>query len=164
MMSRAYVGIGSNMGDRIEHLRAGLTALMGAAPDVIVIGQSRVYESAPVGMTDQPDFCNAVVALETTLGPYQLLDLIHEIEIKNGRQRITRWGPRTLDLDILLFGDLEQHDPDLTIPHPRLRERRFVLEPLLEIDPQAKLPDGTPLSSLLDTLGDEGPTWCAGQL
>jgi 2-amino-4-hydroxy-6-hydroxymethyldihydropteridine diphosphokinase len=163
-VSRAYIGMGSNMGDRAGHLRAGLTALMGAIPDVIVVERSRVYESQPVGMTDQPDFCNAVVAVETTLSPRELLSLLSEIEIQNGRQRITRWGPRTLDLDILLFGEVEMDTPDLTIPHPRLMERRFVLEPILEIDPAAKLPDGTPLRSLLDGLGDDQPTWCAGSL
>jgi 2-amino-4-hydroxy-6-hydroxymethyldihydropteridine diphosphokinase len=163
-VSRAYVGMGSNMGDRGAYLRAGLTALMGAIPEVIVVDKSSVYESQPVGMTDQPDFCNAVVSVETTLDPFELLALIQEIEIQNGRQRITRWGPRTLDMDILLFGEVEMDTADLTIPHPRLKERRFVLEPLLEIDPDAKLPDGTPLSSVLDRLGDDQPTWCAGKL
>jgi 2-amino-4-hydroxy-6-hydroxymethyldihydropteridine diphosphokinase len=110
-------------------------------------------------MTDQPDFLNAVVAIETTLDPYELLSFLHEIEIARGRQRITRWGPRTLDLDILLFADVAQDGPDLTLPHPRLTERRFVLEPLLEIAPEAKLPDGTPLRSVLDALGDEQATW-----
>ncbi len=163
-MSRAYVGLGSNMGDRLGYLRAGLTALMGAAPEVIVVGKSGAYESEPVGMTDQPDFCNAVVAVETTLGPYELLKMLQRIETENGRQRITRWGPRTLDLDLLLFGDTEQDDPELTIPHPRLVKRRFVLEPLLEIEPEAKLPDGTRLASVLDGLNEDQPTWRLGDL
>lgn len=162
-MSRAYIGMGSNMGDRAEHIRAGLTMLMGAIPDVVVIGKSSLYESQPVGMTDQPDFLNAVVEVETTLSPQELLQLVHEIEVENGRKRITRWGPRTLDMDILMFGDLEMDDADLTIPHARLRERRFVLEPLLEIAPEARLPDGTPLKALLDSLCDDQPTWRSGE-
>ncbi|MHB8894209.1 MAG: 2-amino-4-hydroxy-6-hydroxymethyldihydropteridine diphosphokinase [Candidatus Geothermincolia bacterium] len=163
-MSRAYIGMGSNMGDRAEYLKAGLSALMRTAPDIIVVGKSSIYESQPVGMTDQPDFFNAVVAVETTIGPHELLERLQAIEIENGRQRITRWGPRTLDLDILLFGDLEQDDPDLTVPHPRLKERRFVLEPLLEIEPLAALPDGTSLRSLLDVMDDDQPAWVTGKL
>jgi 2-amino-4-hydroxy-6-hydroxymethyldihydropteridine diphosphokinase len=163
-MTRAYVGLGSNLGNRMENLRAGLAGLMAAIPDVLVVGKSSVYNSSPVGMTDQPEFFNAVVAVETTMGPYELLKLIQEIEIKNGRERITRWGPRTLDMDVLLFGSLQQDDSDLTVPHPRLKERRFVIEPLLEIDPEAKLPDGTPLSSLLDRFGDDQVTWRTGEL
>ena len=118
----------------------------------------------PVGVTDQPDFLNAVLSLETSLGPYELLSELHKIEIDNGRQRITRWGPRTLDLDILLFGDLEQDDPKLLIPHPRLKERRFVLEPLLEVDPDVRLPDGTPVNKLLDSFEDSQVVWRSGDL
>lgn len=163
-MSRAFIGMGSNIGDRIAHLRAGLTALMAAAPDVIVVGRSSVYESEPVGMTDQDDFYNAVVAVETTLSPSELLKLLHEIEIANGRQRLTRWGPRTLDLDLLLYSGVEQDDPDLTLPHPRLAERRFVLEPLLEVDRDVRHPDGTPVTRLLEDLGDGQAAWRAGEL
>lgn len=163
-MSRAYIGLGSNMGDRLCYLKAGLSAIAAATPEVIVIGKSSVYDSEPVGMTDQPDFYNAVVAVETTLDPYQLLSLLHKIEIDMGRQRITRWGPRTLDLDVLMYAEVEQDDPKLILPHPRLTERRFVLEPMLEIEPEAKLPDGTPLVRLLDELGDSQATWRVGEL
>lgn len=163
-MSRAYIGLGSNMGDRLSYLKAGLRAIAAATPEVIVIGKSSVYDSEPVGMTDQPDFYNAVVAVETTLDPYQLLSLLHKIEIDMGRQRITRWGPRTLDLDVLMYAEVEQDDPKLILPHPRLTERRFVLEPMLEIEPEAKLPDGTPLVRLLDELGDSQATWRVGEL
>lgn len=163
-MSRAYIGMGSNMGDRLEHLKSGVAAIAAAAPEVIIIGKSSVYDSEPVGMTDQPDFLNAVVAVETTLDPYQLLSLLHKIEIDMGRQRITRWGPRTLDLDVLMYGDVEQDDPKLTLPHPRLTVRRFVLEPMLEIEPGAALPDGTPLKKLLDELGDTQATWRVAEL
>lgn len=162
-MSRAYIGLGSNEGERLENLKSGAAALA-AADDVVVVGKSGVYDSEPVGLTDQPDFLNAVVAVETTLDPYQLLSLVHKIELDHGRQRITRWGPRTLDLDILLFGDLEQDDPKLLIPHPRLKERRFVLEPLLEVDPDVRLPDGTPVNKLLDDLRDSQTVWRSGDL
>ena len=162
-MSRAYIGLGSNAGERLDNLKSGAAALA-AADDVVVVGKSGVYDSEPVGMTDQPDFLNAVVAVETALDPYQLLSLVHKIELDHGRQRITRWGPRTLDLDILLFGNLEQDDPKLLIPHPRLKERRFVLEPLLEVDPHVRLPDGTPVNKLLDDLGDSQTVWRSGDL
>ena len=163
-MSRAYIGLGSNMGDRQENLRAAMRALSGALPDIVVVGKSGVYGSAPVGMTDQPDFLNAVVAVETTLEARSLLSFLHQIEIDMGRQRITRWGPRTLDLDILMYGDEQSDDEDLTLPHPRLVERRFALEPLLEIEPRATLPDGTPLAALLEKLGDEQAAWRVGEL
>jgi len=162
-LSRAYIGLGSNEGERLENLKSGAAALA-AADDVVVVGKSGVYDSEPVGMTDQPDFLNAVVAVETTLHPYQMLSLVHKIELDHGRQRITRWGPRTLDLDILLFGNLEQDDPKLLIPHPRLKERRFVLEPLLEVDPDIRLPDGTPVKKLLDSLEDSQTVWRSGDL
>ena len=163
-MSRAYIGLGSNMGDRQENLRAAMRALSGALPDIVVVGKSGVYGSAPVGMTDQPDFLNAVMAVETTLEARSLLSFLHQIEIDMGRQRITRWGPRTLDLDILMYGDEHSDNEDLTLPHPRLVERRFALEPLLEIEPRATLPDGTPLSALLEKLGDEQAAWRVGEL
>lgn len=163
-MSRAYIGLGSNMGDRQGNLKAALKALSAALPDVVVVGKSGVYGSEPVGMTDQPDFLNAVVAVETTLDPRRLLSFLNQIEIDMGRQRITRWGPRTLDLDILMYGEARQDDEDLTLPHLRLTERRFALEPLLEIEPDATLPDGTPLASLLESLGDEQATWRVGDL
>jgi 2-amino-4-hydroxy-6-hydroxymethyldihydropteridine diphosphokinase len=156
--------MGSNVGDRIEHLRAGVAGLSAAMPKVVVVGKSSVYDSTPVGVTDQPDFYNAVVAVETTLDPYELLTLCHGIEMENGRQRIARWGPRTLDVDILMFAAVEQDDPKLILPHPRLVERRFALEPLLEIEPEATLPDGTSLSAVLEKLGDEQAAWPVGTL
>jgi 2-amino-4-hydroxy-6-hydroxymethyldihydropteridine diphosphokinase len=162
-LSRAYIGMGSNEGDRLENLRSGVAALSSAA-DVVVVGKSGVYDSEPVGLTDQPDFLNAVLAVETTLDPYRLLSLLHKIELDHGRQRITRWGPRTLDLDILLYGDLEQDDPKLLIPHRRLKERRFVLEPLLEVEPEVRLPDGTPVKKLLDDLTEDQTVWRSGEL
>lgn len=162
-MSRAYIGLGSNVGDRLSHLRDALADIM-AIDHLFVVGKSSVYESEPVGLTDQEDFLNAVVEVETTRSPEELLHLLQEIEQRYGRRRITRWGPRTVDLDIILYDDLKQDDPVLTIPHPRLAERRFVMEPMLEIDPDVRLPDGTPVSRLLDALGDHQAVWRAGEL
>lgn len=162
-MSRAYIGMGSNRGDRLEYIRSAL-ADVSAMEDLFLVGKSGVYESEPVGLTDQENFLNAVISVETTLTPGRLLAELQEIEMKHGRRRITRWGPRTIDLDILLFDDLEQDDPVLTIPHPRLRERRFVLEPLLEIEPELLLPDGTPVANLLDELEESQVVWRSGDI
>ncbi|MBU1669560.1 MAG: 2-amino-4-hydroxy-6-hydroxymethyldihydropteridine diphosphokinase [Actinobacteria bacterium] len=162
-MTRAYLGLGSNEGDRMENLRQGVMALK-EADGVVVVGISSVYESEPVGMTDQPDFLNAVVAVETTLDPNELLELAFEVERRQGRQRLLRWGPRTLDVDLLVVGDVVSDDPALTLPHPRLNERRFVLEPLMEVEPELRLPDGTPAGVLLERLGGEQAVWKAGEL
>ncbi|MFH1151037.1 MAG: 2-amino-4-hydroxy-6-hydroxymethyldihydropteridine diphosphokinase [Actinomycetota bacterium] len=162
-MTRAYLGLGSNEGDRMENLRQGVMALK-EADGVVVVGVSSVYESEPVGMCDQPDFLNAVVAVETTLDPRELLDLAFEVERRQGRQRLLRWGPRTLDVDLLVVGDVVSDDPALTLPHPRLEERRFVLEPLIEVEPELVLPDGTPAGALLERLGPDQAVWKAGEL
>jgi 2-amino-4-hydroxy-6-hydroxymethyldihydropteridine diphosphokinase len=143
-LTRAYLGIGSNLGDRLGHLQAGVSSLADEQ-GVEVVAVSSVYRTEPVGGPGQPEFLNAVVAVETTLSPRELLDLAQRIEGERDRMREERWGPRTLDLDILLFGDTRLHEADLEIPHPRLADRRFALEPLLEVDPGAALPDGTPL-------------------
>lgn len=152
------------MEDRIGHLKAGAGSIAAAAPEVLIIGKSSVYESEPVGMTDQDDFYNAVVAIETTMEPYKLLELLQEIERAQGRQRLIRWGPRTLDLDLLMFGELEMDDPALILPHPRLAQRRFVLEPLIELAPDVTLPDGRRLADVLGVLGDEQVVWRVGDL
>ncbi len=162
-MSRVYIGLGSNIGDRLAFLRAA-EADIAAIDDLFIVGKSGVYESEPVGMTDQDDFLNAVISVETTLPAERLLELLQDIELKHGRQRITRWGPRTIDLDMLLYDDLQQDGPNLTLPHPRLRERRFVLEPMLELDPEVRLPDGTPVKKLLDEMGDLQAVWRSGDL
>ncbi len=162
-MTRAYLGLGSNEGDRLENLRQGVMALKGA-DDVVVVGVSSVYESEPVGMCDQTDFLNVVVAVETTLGARELLDLAFEIERERGRRRLVRWGPRTLDVDLLVVGDVVSDDPALPLPHPRLKERRFVLEPLVQIEPELLLPDGTPVGGLLEALGSGQVVWNAGEL
>ncbi len=133
---RAYLGIGSNLGDRLSHLQAAVEG-MDAADGVDVVAVSSVYETDPVGGPEQGEFLNAVVAIETERSPRGLLELAHELEAAAQRVRTERWGPRTLDVDVLLVADEQVHEPDLEIPHPRMRERGFVMVPLGELDPEA---------------------------
>jgi 2-amino-4-hydroxy-6-hydroxymethyldihydropteridine diphosphokinase len=126
----AYVALGSNLGDRRAHLRAAVAALPG------VRRVSGVYETAPVGGPDQGPYLNCVVELDTTLDPHELLARCQDLEHEAGRTRRVRWGPRTLDVDILVYDDLEVATNDLCIPHPRMAERRFVLAPLAELAPE----------------------------
>jgi 2-amino-4-hydroxy-6-hydroxymethyldihydropteridine diphosphokinase len=146
---RAYVGLGSNLGEREATLREALSRL-GELEGVAVVAVSTFRETDPVGNVDQPRFVNAAAELETSLGARELLDRLLEVERSLGRDRSseTRWGPRTVDLDLLLYGDETIGDPGLEVPHPRLAERAFVLEPLLELDPALRLPDGRPLRDL----------------
>lgn len=128
---RAFVALGSNQGDRAGHLRAAVTGLPGT------VSVSQVYETDAVGgPVDQPAYLNAVVQLETDLSPRQLLKVGQELEAAAGRVRAERWGPRTLDVDVLLVGDLEVDEPDLKVPHPRLWDRAFVLIPLHDLAPE----------------------------
>jgi len=131
----AYIGVGSNIGNREENLNKAVEMLRGAA-DIQVTAVSTYFNTAPVGYTEQPDFLNAVVELKTSRTAYELLDICHDIEKKLKRERIIHWGPRTIDLDILLFGNLVFNDKVLIIPHPRMLEREFVLRPLNEIAPE----------------------------
>jgi len=131
MRKLVYLGLGSNLGDRLENLRRAIEELRAAG--VAVCRGSSVYESEPVDYTAQPRFLNAVVEAETELMPRQLLHRLQRIESRLGRRRGRRRGPRTIDIDILLFGDHVMHTAALTIPHPRLAERRFVLQPLCEL-------------------------------
>ena len=126
---RAYLGLGSNLGDREANLRTAVAGI----PDLVAV--SPVYESAPVGGPPQDDFLNAVTALDTMCSARQLLDLAHRLEQEAARVRTVRWGPRTLDVDVLLVDDLVLDEPDLVIPHPRMQERAFVLAPLADLDP-----------------------------
>jgi len=151
-VTEAYLGLGSNLGNRLAFLQRAV-AMLDDAAGVLVTGVSRVYETDPVGGTEQPRFLNAVVRVETSLTPRGLLDLATEIERDGSRVRAERWGPRTLDLDILLFGSREVEEPDLVIPHPRMADRAFVLIPLLDLAPGGALPDGRPLAGLLAALG-----------
>lgn len=126
---RAFVGLGSNLGDRLGHLRRAVEGL----PDVVAV--SPVYETDPVGGPAQGPYLNAVVELDTDLDPSELLAACRHVEGVAGRERGERWGPRTLDADLLLAGDLVVETPDLTVPHPRMWERRFVLAPLADLAP-----------------------------
>jgi 2-amino-4-hydroxy-6-hydroxymethyldihydropteridine diphosphokinase len=146
---RAYVGLGSNLGEREATLREALTRLS-ELDGVAVVAVSSFRETDPVGNADQPRFVNAAAELETSLGPRELLDRLLEVERSLGRDRSReeRWGPRTVDLDLLLYGDETVGEPGLEVPHPRLAERTFVLEPLVELDPGLRLPDGRALRDL----------------
>ena len=146
---RAYVGLGGNLGDRRATLERAVE-LLREDPDVEVTAVSTFRETAPVGFLDQPPFLNGAVALETELAPRELLDRLLGVERALGRERTgPRYGPRTIDLDLLLYGDEVVDEPGLTVPHPRLHERVFALEPLVELDPGLALPDGRRLAALL---------------
>jgi 2-amino-4-hydroxy-6-hydroxymethyldihydropteridine diphosphokinase len=149
----AYLGLGSNVGDREAHLRAAIEML--GARGVEVDAVSSAYETEPVGeVIDQPDFLNAAVRARTGLEPEELLDVCKEIEAERGRDLdAARHSPRPLDVDLLLLGDLSLSTGRLTLPHPEVTSRRFVLVPLLELDPGLELPDGTRLADTLDALG-----------
>ena len=149
-----YLGLGSNVGDRAEHLRTALELL--PAHGVSVEAVSSAYETEPVGeLLDQPDFLNAVARVRTELDPEALLDVCKAIEVERGRVFAgPRHGPRPLDVDILLLGELELESERLVLPHPQVSARRFVLEPLLELDPDLALPDGTRLADALARLGE----------
>lgn len=137
---RVYVGFGSNQGDSIDLLRRALTDLS-RLPHSAVTAVSSLYRSKPMGPVAQPDFVNAVVALETTLAPLELLRALQDIEAAHGRVRTDlRWGPRTLDLDILVYDDVVMQSDELVVPHPGIADRSFVLIPLLEIAPDLAIP------------------------
>jgi 2-amino-4-hydroxy-6-hydroxymethyldihydropteridine diphosphokinase len=142
----AYVGLGSNLGDREATIRAAVAALPG------VVALSELRETEPVGLVDQPLFLNGAARLETELSARQLLDELLAIERELGRERRERWGPRTIDLDLLLYGDEIVDEPGLSVPHPRLHERRFALEPLAELDPELVIPARGAVSALLAAL------------
>jgi 2-amino-4-hydroxy-6-hydroxymethyldihydropteridine diphosphokinase len=151
-MARAYAGLGANLGEREVTLRAALAAL-GATEGVEVVAVSAFRETDPVGYLDQPRFLNGAAALETTLSPRELLDALLAVERSLGRTREgPRFGPRTIDLDLLLYGDEALDEPGLTIPHPRLHERAFALEPLAELDPDLVVPGHGPVETLLGKL------------
>jgi 2-amino-4-hydroxy-6-hydroxymethyldihydropteridine diphosphokinase len=153
-VNRGYLGLGSNVGDRLCHLRAALDGLR--AGGVEVLAASSAYETEPVGeILDQPDFLNAAVRIETTLDPEALLDLCKAIEAERGRAfDLPRHSPRPLDIDLLLIDGLELATDRLTLPHPQATARRFVMEPLLELDPELALPDGTRVSDARAALGE----------
>lgn len=150
-MPAVYIGMGANLGDPLLTLQEAAAALQ-QHPDLHQVRCSSFYSSSPMGPADQPDYVNAVVAAETSLPPHDLLDLLQHIEQQFGRVRVRHWGERTLDLDLLLYADESIHTERLTVPHPGLTERDFVLLPLLELAPDLKLPDGRALVTLAAAL------------
>lgn len=149
-MTRAYVGLGANLGDREQTIRHAVE-LLDAQPGIEVVAVSTLRETDPVGYASQPRFLNGAAALETELPPRELLERLLAVERALGRVRGEgpRFGPRAIDLDLLLCGRETVDEPGLTLPHPRLAERRFVLEPLHELDPGLRLPDGRAVRDLL---------------
>jgi 2-amino-4-hydroxy-6-hydroxymethyldihydropteridine diphosphokinase len=160
-----YLGLGSNVGDSEGHLRAALQLLPTEGVQIVAISSTWVTE--PVGeILDQPDFLNAAVRVRTALEPEELLDACKTVEAERGRQfDLPRHGPRPLDVDLLLLDEIELVTDRLTLPHPQVRNRRFVLAPLLELDPNLTLPDGTVLADVLAALpDDEQRAECRGPL
>lgn len=145
-MTRAYLALGSNVGDRLVTLERAV-ALLDAVDGLRVVRTSRVYETAPVG-PPQPEYLNAAVEVETVLEPHALLQACLAVEQRLGRERLEHWGPRTLDVDILTFGDLQVDEPGLVIPHPRMHRRAFVLVPLRELEADPPLPGGRSLAEI----------------
>ncbi len=149
-MSRAVLSVGSNIGDRMGHLQGALDAL---AERVDVIAISGIFETSPVGGPEQDDFLNAVIIVETTLAPHELLELCQQVEADRDRVREVRWGPRTLDVDIIVMDGTVLDDSVLTLPHPRAHERAFVCVPWLDVDADAALPQGRIADLGLDPRG-----------
>jgi 2-amino-4-hydroxy-6-hydroxymethyldihydropteridine diphosphokinase len=149
-----FLSLGSNLGDRRATLENALDRLEATAT-LRVSRRSSLYETAPVGKTDQPRFLNVVAEVETALSPEALLEAVQNVELALGRTRTVRWGPRTLDIDILLYGDATIRTARLVVPHPEMTRRRFVIEPLLEIAPDLVLPDGRSIRDVLETVLDQ---------
>lgn len=143
---RAFLALGSNLGDRLANLQRAVDLLV--RPGLAIVKSSRVFQTDPVGGPPQPDYLNAVVEARTSLSPRALLDACLDVEREMGRERIERWGPRVIDVDVLTYGDEEVTEPGLQIPHPRMHERGFVLIPLLELDEDPPLPGHRSIASL----------------
>jgi 2-amino-4-hydroxy-6-hydroxymethyldihydropteridine diphosphokinase len=155
-MITAYIAVGSNLADPVSQANLAIEMLK-SLPRSTFITSSKLYSSTPMGPQNQPDYINAVVAIQTELTPIELLDCTQKIELEQGRVRkAERWGPRTLDLDIVLYGNEVIDSERLTVPHYGMKEREFVLYPLSEIAPSLQLPDGTELSELLRVVDQNG--------
>lgn len=148
---RVFIGIGSNMGRKEDNIRRALD-LLNENPGISVTGVAPLYSTGPVGHTDQDWFLNTVALLETGFSPHELLFFLMDVENKMGRERTIRWGPRVIDLDILLYGDSVIDSPDLQVPHPRLEERAFVVVPLADLCPDLILPGGSTAAGLAAVL------------
>jgi 2-amino-4-hydroxy-6-hydroxymethyldihydropteridine diphosphokinase len=155
VMRRAVLSLGSNLGDRVENLQSAVDALFDA-PDLEFDALSPVYETDPIGGPDQPDYLNIVVVAGTALSPRTLFERVQGVEDALARDRVVRWGPRTLDIDIVAVGELTSDDPDLTLPHPRAHERAFVLVPWHDVDPNAELAGRGRVADLLAEVGRTG--------
>lgn len=153
-MIRAYVALGSNLGNPVQTIEEAIDT-MAALRGSLLKGMSSLYRTAPVGLKHQPDFINAVVALDTRLSPRDLLDELFAIEARFGRERSVRNAPRTLDLDLLMHGATVQDDPNLILPHPRMHERAFVLAPLAEIAADLQIPGRGRVADLLAACADQ---------
>ena len=149
------LSLGSNLGDRLENLQGAVDALADT-PGLAMLAVSPVYETDPVGGPEQPDYLNAVVVAEGELSPRTLLERALAIENAFDRVRDVRWGPRTLDVDVVAVGDLVVDDPDLQVPHPRAAERAFVLVPWLDVDAAAELPGAGPVAALVERVPVDG--------
>ena len=156
-MTIAYIALGSNLASPLEQVNAAVQAL-GEIPQSRIVAISSFYRTPPLGPQDQPDYLNAAVVLDTALDAETLLDHTQRIELQQGRERkAERWGPRTLDLDIMLFGDAVINSERLTVPHYDMKNRGFMLWPLFEIAPDLRFPDGPALRTVLDDLGATKP-------
>jgi 2-amino-4-hydroxy-6-hydroxymethyldihydropteridine diphosphokinase len=156
-VERAALGLGSNLGDRIGRIREACLSISGE-DGVTVAAVSSVFETTPVGGPEQPDYLNAVVVVDTTLTAAQLLALAHRLEDRAGRRRTTRWGARTLDVDVLAVGTQRLDQPQLVVPHPRAHERAFVLVPWAEVDPDFEVPGRGRVADLLTAVDTAGVT------
>ncbi|MBT2688741.1 2-amino-4-hydroxy-6-hydroxymethyldihydropteridine diphosphokinase [Bacillus sp. ISL-47] len=154
MENTAYIALGSNIGNRFDNLKEAIERI-GQLPEVEVVNTSSIYETDPVGYENQEQFLNMAIQVSTALNPFELLDVCLEIELDLGRKREIRWGPRTIDLDILLYNHENIETEKLIVPHPRMHERAFVVIPLLEIDSSIRLPKmERPLDSILEDIPD----------
>jgi 2-amino-4-hydroxy-6-hydroxymethyldihydropteridine diphosphokinase len=153
--TRTVIAMGSNLGERLDYLQGGLDGLFDT-PRIKFLAVSPVYETAAVGGPEQPDYLNAVVIAETSMPAQAVLERCLSLEDAYGRVRDELWGPRTLDLDLIVYGDEVSNGPGLTLPHPRAHERAFVLAPWHDADPQARLPGYGPVADLLAALGADG--------
>ena len=158
MATTAYIGLGSNLGNKEDFLKKALE-LLGATPAVRVKKVASLYLTEPQGVTGQDWFLNTVAEIETTLSPEGLLALLLDIEARLGRVRAVRWGPRTLDLDLLLFGEEKLQSANLTVPHPRMAERAFVMAPLAELAPDRVIPGGGTAAEIARRLAKEQPVF-----
>ncbi len=151
----AYVGVGSNLQDPVRQVQAALAEL-GRLPRTRLVNRSSLYRSKPIGYAAQPVFVNAVAVLDTALAPHELLSELQSVEARHGRSRSFPNAPRTLDLDLLLYGERQQADPALTLPHPRMHERAFVLKPLVELVPGILIPGKGLAAARLDACAGQG--------